>query len=273
MTQIPASSVGSRSAVRNLTVRIKRYDPERDATPALAGVQDRRRPDGPRPRRAPERQVESGRVAGLAAFVRTWRLRLRRDADQRRQRPGLQDPGQEPARATSLTIEPILGLPVIKDLIVDMKPFFDHYKSVMPFLVNDEPPPTTERLQSPERARAIRRHDQVHPLCLLHDGLPAVLGRPEIRRPGGDRQRPPLHLRLARPRGRRPPGHPQRCRGRLAVPDGLQLHQRLPARHPGHQGHPGSQARDADRKPGRRTSFQDDWWRRWPMTFRHGLVD
>ncbi len=54
----------------------------------------------------------------------------------------------------AITVEPILGLPVIKDLVVDMKPFFDHYKSVMPFLVNDEPAPTTERLQSPaERAR------------------------------------------------------------------------------------------------------------------------
>lgn len=53
-----------------------------------------------------------------------------------------------------LTLEPILGLPVIKDLIVDMKPFFDHYKSVLPYLINDDPPPTTERLQSPEeRAR------------------------------------------------------------------------------------------------------------------------
>jgi succinate dehydrogenase / fumarate reductase iron-sulfur subunit len=54
----------------------------------------------------------------------------------------------------TLTVEPVLGLPVIKDLIVDMKPFFDHYKSVMPFLINDEPAPMTERLQSPaERAR------------------------------------------------------------------------------------------------------------------------
>jgi succinate dehydrogenase / fumarate reductase, iron-sulfur subunit len=54
----------------------------------------------------------------------------------------------------TLTLEPILGLPVIKDLVVDMKPFFDHYKAVMPFLVNDEPAPTTERLQSAaERAR------------------------------------------------------------------------------------------------------------------------
>ena len=57
-------------------------------------------------------------------------------------------------RGDTITLEPILGLPVIKDLIVDMKPFFDHYKSVMPFLINDDPPPTTERLQSPEeRAR------------------------------------------------------------------------------------------------------------------------
>ncbi|HEV3167274.1 MAG TPA: succinate dehydrogenase iron-sulfur subunit [Isosphaeraceae bacterium] len=54
----------------------------------------------------------------------------------------------------SVTIEPILGLPVIKDMIVDMKPFFDHYKAVMPFLINDEPAPTTERLQTQaERAR------------------------------------------------------------------------------------------------------------------------
>ena len=57
-------------------------------------------------------------------------------------------------KADVITVEPLLGLPVIKDLIVDMKPFFDHYKSVMPYLVNDDPPPTTERRQSPEeRAR------------------------------------------------------------------------------------------------------------------------
>lgn len=53
-----------------------------------------------------------------------------------------------------ITVEPMLGMPVEKDLIVDMEPFFDHYRSVMPYLVNDDPPPTRERLQSPEqRAR------------------------------------------------------------------------------------------------------------------------
>lgn len=50
-----------------------------------------------------------------------------------------------------IQVEPILGLTVIKDLIVDMEPFFAHYRSVMPFLVNDEPLPADgrERLQSP----------------------------------------------------------------------------------------------------------------------------
>jgi succinate dehydrogenase / fumarate reductase iron-sulfur subunit len=51
---------------------------------------------------------------------------------------------------TKMTIEPILGLPVIKDLIVDMEPFFDHYRSVLPYFINDEKPPKKERLQSPE---------------------------------------------------------------------------------------------------------------------------
>lgn len=53
-------------------------------------------------------------------------------------------------KTKKVTIEPILGLPVEKDLIVDMEPFFDHYRSVMPYFVNDDPPPQKERLQSPE---------------------------------------------------------------------------------------------------------------------------
>jgi succinate dehydrogenase / fumarate reductase iron-sulfur subunit len=50
---------------------------------------------------------------------------------------------------TKITVEPLLSLPVIKDLIVDMEPFFEKYRSVMPFLVNDEPAPPRERLQTP----------------------------------------------------------------------------------------------------------------------------
>lgn len=51
-----------------------------------------------------------------------------------------------------IQVEPILGLPVLKDLIVDMEPFFDHYREVMPYFVNDTPVPADgrERLQSQE---------------------------------------------------------------------------------------------------------------------------
>ena len=52
---------------------------------------------------------------------------------------------------SKITVEPMLGLRVIKDMIVDMEPFFEHYRSVMPYFVNDDPPPKRERLQSIEQ--------------------------------------------------------------------------------------------------------------------------
>jgi succinate dehydrogenase / fumarate reductase iron-sulfur subunit len=53
-----------------------------------------------------------------------------------------------------ITVEPLRGLTVLKDLVVDMEPFFEQYRSVKPWLVNDGDPGDRERLQSPEdRAR------------------------------------------------------------------------------------------------------------------------
>ncbi|MFD5552227.1 succinate dehydrogenase iron-sulfur subunit [Streptomyces sp. NPDC127068] len=47
-----------------------------------------------------------------------------------------------------ITVEPIKGLTVLKDLIVDMEPFFQAYRDVMPFLITTGNEPTRERLQS-----------------------------------------------------------------------------------------------------------------------------
>jgi len=52
--------------------------------------------------------------------------------------------------STKFTVEPVLGLRVIKDLIVDMEPFFENYRTVLPFFINDEEPPEQERLQGVE---------------------------------------------------------------------------------------------------------------------------
>jgi succinate dehydrogenase / fumarate reductase iron-sulfur subunit len=50
---------------------------------------------------------------------------------------------------TRITVEPIRGMGVVKDLLVDMEPFWDSYKQVMPYLVNDEvPADSRERRQS-----------------------------------------------------------------------------------------------------------------------------
>jgi len=53
-----------------------------------------------------------------------------------------------------VTVEPLRGFAVVKDLVVDMEPFFAKYRSIKPYLINYDPPPPVERYQSPEeRAR------------------------------------------------------------------------------------------------------------------------
>ena len=49
-----------------------------------------------------------------------------------------------------IVLKPLPGLPVIRDLIVDMTGFFKQYHSIKPYLLNDVVPPERERLQSPE---------------------------------------------------------------------------------------------------------------------------
>ncbi len=54
----------------------------------------------------------------------------------------------------TITVEPLRGLAVLKDLVVDMDTFFDQYRSVIPHLVASDDPGDRERLQTPEeRAR------------------------------------------------------------------------------------------------------------------------
>ena len=48
-----------------------------------------------------------------------------------------------------VTLRPLPGLPVVRDLIVDMTQFFNQYHSVKPYLITHDAPPERERLQSP----------------------------------------------------------------------------------------------------------------------------
>lgn len=132
----------------DVTFRIKRYDPEKDARPhwqefkIQAGPMDRVldvlnelkwEQDGSISYR---RSCAHG-ICGSDAMVINGVNRLACKVL-------VKDLGNE------IAVEPLRGLPVLKDLIVDMEPFFDAYRAVLPYFINDDPPPATERYQSVE---------------------------------------------------------------------------------------------------------------------------
>jgi succinate dehydrogenase / fumarate reductase iron-sulfur subunit len=78
-----------------------------------------------------------------------------------------------------ISVAPLPGLSVEKDLIVDMTGFFQKYRSVKPFLVNDHPAPERERLQSPAQ-RAIYDDTTKCILCAAcTTSCPSFWARPE----------------------------------------------------------------------------------------------
>ena len=59
-------------------------------------------------------------------------------------------PVSQVARRGKLVLRPLPGLPVVRDLVVDMAQFYEQYSKVKPYLISKEPPPEKERLQSPD---------------------------------------------------------------------------------------------------------------------------
>jgi succinate dehydrogenase / fumarate reductase iron-sulfur subunit len=59
-------------------------------------------------------------------------------------------PVSQVAKGGKLVLRPLPGLPVIRDLIVDMSQFYKSYEKIKPYLINDHPAPAQERLQTPE---------------------------------------------------------------------------------------------------------------------------
>lgn len=59
-------------------------------------------------------------------------------------------PLSESVKNNKLVLRPLPGLPVIRDLVIDMTQFYEQYNKIEPFLQNNTPAPAIERLQSPE---------------------------------------------------------------------------------------------------------------------------
>ena len=113
-------------------------------------------------------------------------------------------------------LRPLPGFPVIRDLVVDLTQFFAQYHSIEPYVVNDEPAPERERLQSPEDRAQARWPVRVHPVRVLHDGLSIVLVESgQVRRAGRIAAGLSLH------RGQ--PGPCHRRSGSMTLDDPYQL--------------------------------------------------
>ena len=59
-------------------------------------------------------------------------------------------PLSECVKSNTLVLRPLPGMPVIRDLAIDMTQFYDQYRKIEPFLQTDKPASGMERLQSPE---------------------------------------------------------------------------------------------------------------------------
>ena len=75
-----------------------------------------------------------------------------------------------------VVLQPLPGLPVIRDLIVDMTQFFKQYHSIKPYLVNDDAAAGEGAPAVARRARGAERPVRVHSVRVLLDGLPVASG-------------------------------------------------------------------------------------------------
>ena len=127
---------------------IYRYDPGKDAAPAMQDY---------------DLDIQAGDMMLLDALLlikaQDETLSLRRscregvcgsDAMNINGRNGLACITPLSELKAPIVLRPLPGLPVIRDLVVDMSQFYKQYRSIKPYLVNHDPEPEIERLQSPE---------------------------------------------------------------------------------------------------------------------------
>jgi hypothetical protein len=130
----------------------------------------------------------------------------------------------------TVVLKPLPGLPVVRDLFVDMTGFFKQYHSIKPWLVNDDPPPGARAAADPGRARRAQRPVRVHPVrLLLVSACPSFWWNPDkYVGPGRPAAGLPLPGRQPRPGHRRAAGQPRGSVPPVPLPHDPELHRRLP---------------------------------------------
>jgi len=136
-----------------MRLKIFRYDPDQDAKPYMKDYDVRLEPSD---RMLLDALVKVKAEDDTFAFRRSCREGVcGSDAMNINGKNGLACIIKLVELREPVELKPLPGLPVIRDLIVDMTQFFAQYHSIKPYLVNHEPPPERERLQSPEDRGAL----------------------------------------------------------------------------------------------------------------------
>ena len=134
-------------------------------------------------------------------------------------------------------VEAIKGLPLEKDLIVDMEPFFASYREVQPFLIaNSTPEAGKERIQSIAEREIFDDTTKCILCAACTSSCPVFWTDGQYFGPAAIVNAHRFIFDSRDEGGRRAPRHPQRQGGRVALPHDLQLHRGVPARHRGDQG-------------------------------------
>jgi succinate dehydrogenase / fumarate reductase, iron-sulfur subunit len=129
------------------TFRIYRYDPDVDVRPRMQ-VFETEVGDGER--MLLDALIKLKAIDSSLSFRRSCREGIcGSDAMNINGKNGLACLTNMRSLPRTVVLKPLPGLPVIRDLIVDMTQFFAQYHSIKPYLINDHPPPDRERLQSP----------------------------------------------------------------------------------------------------------------------------
>ena len=149
VTSPVAGPVSARSA-GTLRLRIYRYDPDRDERPRMQDLEVKLHAHDKMLLDALMRVKAD--VDDSLSFRRSCREGVcGSDAMNINGRNGLACITNLRELAQPVVLRPLPGLPVVRDLIVDMTDFFNQYHSIKPYLINGTVPPERERLQSPRQ--------------------------------------------------------------------------------------------------------------------------
>ena len=146
-----------------------------------------------------------------------------------------------------VTIEPLLGFSVIKDLVVDMESFFAGYKSIKPYLITHDENPSEERRQSPEERARFDDTTKCILCASCTTACPITWTNEEWVGPAAIVNAHRFIYDSRDQGGTRTIADSQSAFRSLALPDDFQLHRRLSPRYRGHQSDRGSETIAAHR--------------------------